>query len=246
MKGFWISGVAAAVMLAACGNAPAPVPEALAAPDENAPKVAGLEDWTARGLEPGWLLTIAGGTADFTYNYGEQGYAALLPAPKRIAGGIAYSEGDGGLAITVLKQVCADAATGMPHPDTVTVGFSGETYRGCGGDPQALLSGGEWTVSEINGGKLLEGTRVTLAFDAVAGRVGGTGGCNSYGASYALSGEGVTFGQGMSTTMACAPAVMSQEQAFLKALEATTTFGIDEAGALMLSTPEGAAIVARR
>jgi heat shock protein HslJ len=246
MKGFWISGVAAALILAACGNAPATVPEPLSWPVESSPEVAGLEGWTARGQEPGWLLTIVGGTADFTYNYGEQGYSALLAEPKSIEGGIAYSEGDGGLAITVLKTVCADAATGMPYPDTVTVVFSGETYRGCGGDPQAPLTGAEWTLSEINGRKVLGCTRVTLAFDAVAGRVGGMGGCNSYGASYTLTGEGVTVGQGISTMMACAPAIMGQEQAFLKALDAVTTFGIDESGALVLSGPDGAAIVARR
>jgi putative lipoprotein len=72
------------------------------------------------------------------------------------------------------------------------------------------------------------------------------GGCNSYGASYTLTGEGATVGQGISTMMACAPAIMGQEQAFLKALDAVTTFGIDESGALVLSGPDGAAIVARR
>ncbi|MDX2144541.1 MAG: MliC family protein, partial [Rhodospirillaceae bacterium] len=55
------------------------------------PRIEGLDGWTARGQEPGWRLTINGGKAEFTYNYGEQAYSALLPEPRAVEGGIAYS-----------------------------------------------------------------------------------------------------------------------------------------------------------
>ena len=147
------------------------------------------------------MLTIAGGTADFVYDYGAQGYSALLPEPRAIEGGIEYFEGPGGLVITSLARVCTDSATGVPYPDTVTVAFSGEVYQGCGGDPLALLVGADWVVEDINSGGVVEGSRVSLAFDAAEGRIGGRSGCNAFGADYSVGGEGISFGPVMSTEM---------------------------------------------
>ena len=241
--------LAAAMTLAACGAPTATEPQDVPEPAQQAvaePQVSVPENWTARGQEPGWLLTIAEGTADFTYDYGAQTYSALLPQPKAIDGGFEYADGPGGLAVTALAKVCADSATGVPYPDTVTVTLGGEVYQGCGGDPDALLAEGDWVVSEINGAGVIEGTLIFLAFDPAERRVSGRGGCNSYGADYSVGGEGISFGQVTSTEMACPEDIMAQEGRFYAALSGSMQHAFDEVGALVLTGPQGSRIVARR
>jgi len=202
--------------------------------------------WTARGQEPGWILTLDAGTATFEYDYGAQSYSALMPPPRAIEGGLAYAEGDGGLAIRVLATPCADAATGLPYPDTVTVAFSDQVYQGCGGDPHALLTGADWVIDGINGSAVAAGARVSLAFDSREGRITGRSGCNAYGAEYSVGGEGIGFGPVMTTEMACANALMMQERRLYDALALVDGYQLETDGALVLTGPEGTRIVARR
>lgn len=240
--------LAATAGLAACGRAPTETPVTAPEPEVAAQAEAPVElpaNWTARGQEPGWLLTIKEGTADFTYDYGAQTYSTLLPERRAVDGGFEYSDGPGGLVITSVSAICADAATGLPYPDTVTVALGGEIYSGCGGEPDALLAGADWVVSEINGAAVIEGTRVFMAFDPAEGRVSGRGGCNSYGADYSVGGEGISFGSVMTTEMACPEDIMVQESRFYAALSGTTLHTFDETGALVLTGAQGARIVAR-
>ena len=240
---------AAAMSLAACSAPPATEPQEVPEPAQQEavePQVSVPAYWTARGQEPGWLLTIAEGTADFTYDYGAQTYSALLPQPTAIEDGFEYVDGPGGLAITALAKVCADSATGVPYPDTVTVSLGGEVYQGCGGEPDALLAEGDWVVSEINGAGVIEGARIFLAFDPAERRVSGRGGCNSYGADYSVGGEGISFGAVTSTEMACPEDIMAQEGRFYAALSGSTQHAFDETGALVLTGSQGSRIVARR
>jgi len=234
---------AAAMSLAACAPKAAVVPEAvLAEPAAVAPPAT----WTARGQEPGWILTIENGNADFSYAYGEQNRKAVLPPAQAIEGGIEYLEGPGGLTVTVLTKSCADVMSGLPYPETVTVALGEETFQGCGGDTESLLAGAAWQVETIQGERLVEGSSVTMTFDPGADNVSGSGGCNSYGAPYTLTGEGITFSPPVSTEMTCAEPLMTQESAFLKALAGITMFGVDESGALLMDGPNGERITARR
>jgi heat shock protein HslJ len=241
---------AAAMSLAACAPEAAVVPEAVpaepAAPVAEPAAVAAPATWTARGQEPGWILTIENGNADFTYAYGEQNHKAVLPPAQAIEGGTQYLEGPGGLAVTVLDTPCADVMSGMPYPQTVTVALGEEVFQGCGGETESLLAGAAWQVETIYGERLVDGSSVTMTFDPEADNVSGKGGCNSYGAPYTLSGDGITFSPPVSTEMACAEPLMTQESAFLKALAGITMFGVDESGALLMDGPNGERITARR
>ena len=239
--GFWSKGNKGVLTLAGVDY-----PECTLTGGEGAPPVEAPANWTARGQEPGWMLTVAGGIADFVYDYGAQGYSALLPEPRAIEGGIEYFEGPGGLAITSIARVCADSATGVPYPDTVAVAFSDEVYEGCGGDPMALLVGADWVVEDINSGGVVPGSRVSLAFDAAEGLIGGRSGCNAFGADYSVGGEGIGFGPVMSTEIACKESLMMQERRFYDALALINTYTIDESGALVMTGAEDARIVARR
>lgn len=82
------------------------------------------------------------------------------------------------------------------------------------GTPQ--LNGTSWIVSSISGAATLSDQQPTLAF--ADGRVSGSTGCNTLSGAYTQNGDGVTFSPMAVTQMACPEPVMSQESAFLAAM----------------------------
>ena len=195
----------------------------------------------------------------YIYAYGEGRYNAAQPVAETLEGGKRYATADGVLSVTVLDQVCADDMSGMPYPQTVSVQMEDARVQGCGGETQDLLAG-SWTVVEVNGALVMPGTEMTMTFEPEAapapetpgafvpgtGRVSGKSGCNSYGAGYTLSGEGVSFGDAVSTEMACEPDLMEQEQAFLDALRHVTAISFDPGGEMELRDHEFRQIYLRR
>ncbi len=111
--------------------------------------------------------------------------------------------------------------------------------------PAAPLVGGEWVVEDINGGGVIDNSRASLTFGDDS-RVSGRGSCNNYSAEYTLTGEGLSFSRAAATLRACAPALMDQERKFFDTLAKVSRFSINETGALILTTPEGGKILARR
>jgi heat shock protein HslJ len=202
--------------------------------------------YRAHGNEPFWGLAIEADSMTFTSP--DAGPLAVpLPAAEPIEGGRRYRAEAGGqpFVATILERPCADGMSGMPYPHTVTVDVRGTEYRGCGGDPAALLTGAEWVVESIDGGAIAEGARATLVFGA-DGRLSGSASCNNYTGGYRLSGEGLSFSDAATTRKACLPPLMEQERKFLEALHAMDRFEIDPSGALILRGGEGRGILARR
>jgi heat shock protein HslJ len=75
---------------------------------------------------------------------------------------------------------------------------------------------------------VIDGSNITLSFDE-DGKLGGNGGCNSYGGVYELKGQTLTISDLNSTLMACADQAMTdQEVRFIQALTSAT--GIEVAG----------------
>jgi heat shock protein HslJ len=135
--------------------------------------------------------------------------------------------------------------SGMPHPNEVVVVFDGKRLNGCGGDPAALLQGAEWVVEDINGAGVIDGSRVTLNF--VSGqRISGRASCNAYTGAYTLTGETLTISNTGVTMMACAPALMQQENLFLDVLKNVQGFALAADGALILRAGDGRTLTARR
>jgi heat shock protein HslJ len=88
------------------------------------------------------------------------------------------------------------------------------------------------------------GSRITAEFNE--GRVSGTGGCNAYSAAYEAKNGELTISAAISTMMMCSPqAIMDQESAYLKALQAAAAFKID-ADQLTISDANGATLVGTR
>ncbi len=83
-------------------------------------------------------------------------------------------------------------------------------------------------------------TNVTLTFDH-QGQAGGNAGCNTFGGSYEAKQGQLTFGQLVSTLMACTGnAVMQQEQAYLAALGKAASYEIS-GDQLVITTAGGSA-----
>lgn len=73
---------------------------------------------------------------------------------------------------------------------------------------------------------LVEGSAITLML--AGGQAGGSGGCNSYGGTYQVDGNRITFGEMTRTEMACLEeGVTEQEQRFFEALETASEYRVE-------------------
>lgn len=119
------------------------------------------------------------------------------------------------------------AATFTATSDALTMFDSGGktllTYAAAAANPLE----GSWNVTGYNNGKEavvspVVGSTVTAVFSADT--VSGSTGCNDYNGPYTLDGTTLKIGPLASTMKACEQALMDQEQQFLTALQAATTF----------------------
>lgn len=89
-------------------------------------------------------------------------------------------------------------------------------------DPAAengdALQGTRWRVISVDGAALPEGRSPATIEFTEPGRIAGQAPCNRFMASYDLEGDGFRVGQAASTMMACEPALLEAEQAFLDLL----------------------------
>ncbi len=105
---------------------------------------------------------------------------------------------------------------------------------------------GNWTVDSFATGPgsltaPIEGTSLTAVFGIAS--VGGSGGCNQYTGTYGTNGNVVRIGRLATTRMACAEEIMTQEAAFLAAMEGAAL--IDRRGpSLLLTDISGDTVVA--
>lgn len=104
------------------------------------------------------------------------------------------------------------------------------------------LAGSKWLVEDIGRRGVIDNLQTTLEFGA-DGRVGGRAGCNSWNASWHVTGDKLALGRVATTRRACRPSVADQEQKFLVALAATRSFRIDIFGKLRLAGVDNAVLV---
>jgi polar amino acid transport system substrate-binding protein len=83
---------------------------------------------------------------------------------------------------------------------------------------------GAWNLVQLNGQPLVPGTMISANFNN--GQVSGSGGCNTFNASYSTNGNNVTISYPAGTQISCAPEVMDQEGAFYQALSSVATYQI--------------------
>jgi heat shock protein HslJ len=212
-----------------------------------APAVAAeTAEFVARGNEPGWLVHKTDDGITFSSMDGAELTVSPLP-PMQESGGVAIYEATvngESFKLAITQGVCVDTMSGMSYPASVSVETGGKRFDGCGGEPAALLHGA-WTVEQIDGKPIVEGSNVTMDF-GTEGKVAGSASCNRYFSGYTLTGEGLTFSKAGSTMMACEQPLMDQERRFLKILEAVARFEIGADGSLILQTDDARSVTARR
>ena len=107
------------------------------------------------------------------------------------------------------------------------------TVAACGSSG-SVLERNRWTLSsygEVNNSKaVLADTEITATFDKEKGEVSGSGGCNTYFASYEIDGNNLSISNLAWTERAClSPAgVMEQEQEFLSLLGDAKSFQVND------------------
>lgn len=122
----------------------------------------------------------------------------------------------GGSDPTVETVVQEDSQQGPPSkaPTTVIAGATTELW------------GTKWELKELEGRKLIEGTKITLTFQNAG--LAGNAGCNSYSASRVKLGkETIETSTISATEMACGKSeggLMSQEQRYLRALGGAASY----------------------
>lgn len=106
-----------------------------------------------------------------------------------------------------------------------------------------MLAGSGWWVEDILAAGVIDRARTTISF-LNDGRVAGSGGCNRYVGSYELDGDGISFGPMAGTKMACAEALMDQDDRFHQALGQAVRWRIDgRTGLLHLEDLEGMTVI---
>ncbi|MCG8542880.1 MAG: META domain-containing protein [Alphaproteobacteria bacterium] len=95
---------------------------------------------------------------------------------------------------------------------------------GCAGAAkQAPLAGSEWQPTRLGASSVPNKPESYVQF-RVQGRLAGLGGCNRFMGGYTLDGDKIAIGPLASTQMACPEPAMTQERAFVSALQAAKTY----------------------
>lgn len=197
---------------------------------------------SARGNEPGWHVTLDQGLMVLQMQDGTR-IDVTNPRVEQVDGSTTFSTD---LMVTITPGLCHDNMSGMAFPMAAAVEMGGTILNGCAGEPADLLAG-EWTVTSVAGAKVEDPVVVTLGFDAASGGVHGSSGCNRFFGGFTLTGEGLSFGQGMGgTMMMCEDAAMKVERSFLDTMPKVTGFDIDAEGMLVLKAGAETVITAKR
>jgi heat shock protein HslJ len=89
-------------------------------------------------------------------------------------------------------------------------------------NPQSL-AGSEWRPVEISGEAIADDAPLFVRFEA-EGKMAGHGGCNRMFGSYTIDNVNLRIGPLGGTRMACLPAIMKREAAFMRALQNSCLF----------------------
>ena len=99
------------------------------------------------------------------------------------------------------------------------------------------LTGTVWQLATLRGKAPLAGAAVSLKLTR-AGKLSGSSGCNTYSGTYTAGRGSIRVAPTLvSTRMACAPAVMTQETRYLDALVASRAYSIGHGKLTLWNAP---------
>jgi len=120
--------------------------------------------------------------------------------------------------------------------------FASLLLSACSAQGKSLV--GAWTLTaygpEGATTPVASGSQASLTFNQ-DGTLSGNSGCNSFGGSYKVNGDQITFSGLVSTLMACEEPLMTQEGNVFKVLDGTASYKID--GSTLTITNAGMALV---
>ncbi len=96
------------------------------------------------------------------------------------------------------------------------------------------LEGTRWLAEDIDGRGVIDNAQSTLDIDA--DRASGRGGCNRFSGEVQIAANSIRFGELASTRMACVPALMDQEDRYLRALREVRSWKIENTKLLLLDS----------
>ena len=145
-----------------------------------------------------------------------------------------------------LALATATAVEGVPNEKPMagaSSAMSVEPMRKVAVEPPAdAFATQTWQLFELQAGPdvapIQPTALITLQFDAAAGRVSGSGGCNRYFAGATVRNQMLTVFAIGATRMACPPPAMAEESAYFAALERATGYQIED-GVLTLTLADG-------
>lgn len=110
----------------------------------------------------------------------------------------------------------------------ISLGISACSAQNGGASSGSLI--GSWKLAAYGPADApipaVEGVGAGLTFNE-DGTVTGTSGCNGLGGNYTVEGDQISFGEFVSTLMACDEPIMAQEEAAHKVMTATATYKIE-------------------
>jgi heat shock protein HslJ len=196
------------------------------------------------GQEPAWRILVTETLMTLSLDLGSRQITVPVEAVRSgpLRTDLRGASGDHALEVSILRALCRDTMSGMPHPLTLDVRLDGQPPRsGCGGDPAQLLRDGEdWFVLALAGQSIVSSTTPTLRFQTNAGEISGNASCNRFRTSFERTGESLTLAAPtLSTRMTCDADAMEQEARLLSIFSAVQGFDISPEGFLVLKGPAG-------
>lgn len=134
---------------------------------------------------------------------------------------------------------------------SVTAAAAALALGGCGGIDLPLRGGGvpddalgRWTLVSVNRADAVQGAGAYIEVEA--DRISGRSGCNSFGVPLTRIPDGVRFGDGQSTLMACSQDLMDQESSLMSVFEGVGRISVSAEGELVIIGGQGSSAVFRR
>ncbi|RYE10318.1 MAG: META domain-containing protein [Hyphomicrobiales bacterium] len=143
--------------------------------------------------------------------------------------------------IAVAGETMFQTTDAYPFDPAVTDGIELLVRRTGNQQPEPGITGA-WLAEDIGGAGVIDDLQTTLTI-AADGTVNGNGGCNGFGGRATISGDSISFGPLAGTLMACAEAIMGQENKFHEALGKAASFRTDADGRLILLDAAGTELV---
>lgn len=202
-------------------------------------------DFRAAGNEPSW---------GFTIDYDKQmtfrtmsGDSINTPVPDMEIDTVSKARTltaeteSGTLSVALYPTGCLDNMSGEVFTHGVVVQYDGATYRGCGNvinDRYRLHD--FWTLHSLGGTELSQQDSLrkvpAIQFDLKDNQVYGNNGCNQLnGSQLAVTNDSLSFGQMVSTKMAC-PGNM--ESRFMDALQQVNGYAVNRGELMLLSNSD--------